>query len=245
MSNKVTSVSHVSSGARPFLGSHVAAWFLMLAGVQYLVLEAIAASAWHHPAYNYAVNYISDLGNPVLGDRFDDRIINSPLNVVMDTAFIAQGVLFIAAAVLLSRRIPGRARIVLLVMAILHGIGVTLVGTFHESAAAAANGLIVIHLLGAFVTIASGNVIAILIGIIGRQLSGSPWYRATSIILGIIGLASFVLLEVDKTLANTHGGIPERIAVYTIIVWEVITGIVLLAPRKRVSHSADLTLSQA
>lgn len=59
----------------------LAAFFLLLAGVQYVLLEAIAASAWHSPAYNYAVDFISDLGNPVPGDVFDGRLINSPLNV--------------------------------------------------------------------------------------------------------------------------------------------------------------------
>ena len=74
---------------------------LVLAGIQYAVLEYVAAAAWHNPPYSYAVNFISDLGNPVPGDTFQGRVIDSPLHLVMDTAFIAQGVLFIAASVLL------------------------------------------------------------------------------------------------------------------------------------------------
>jgi len=229
---------------KSFVVSPVAAFFLVLAGVQYLVLEAITASAFH-PAYNYAYNFISDLGNPVPGDVFAGRTINSPLNVVMDTAFVAQGVLFIAAVILLWNRIPGAIRVVLLVMGILHGVGVILVGFFHESAAALTNGVIVVHSLGAASTIVFGNVIAIIIGIIGSRLSARGWYRVVSIALGIIGLAGFVLLQADKHLYDTDGGIPERIAVYTIIVWEIVTGVTLFVTRTRAKRIADLTLAKA
>ena len=40
----------------------VGAMLFVLAGLQYLVTEAIAALAWKTPTYNYAYNFISDLG---------------------------------------------------------------------------------------------------------------------------------------------------------------------------------------
>ena len=207
----------------------------MLAGIQYAVLEYVAAAAWHNPPYSYAVNFISDLGNPVPGDVFDGRVIDSPLHLVMDTAFIAQGVLFIAASVLLLGGVKaGRLGRVLLGLAIAHGVGVILVGLFHESSAALHNGVIVVHSIGAAAAIIAGNLIPIVIGARGGQWGAPRWLRTASTTLGIIGLAAFVLLQADRPLYDSDGGVPERIAVYTILAFEVMLGLILLArpPRR-------------
>jgi hypothetical membrane protein len=198
---------------------------LVLAAVQYLVLEAVTAAAWHTPPYNYAVGFISDLGNPVAGDVFEGRVVNSPLHLVMDAAFIGQGVLFITASVLLAGAVAGRLRTVLLTLAVLHGIGVILVGFFHESTAALTNGVIVVHSLGAAATIVAGNVIAIVVGAVGRRWSVPTWLRVAAVGTGVLGLAAFVLLQADTTLYNAAGGVPERIAVYTILLFEAAAGV--------------------
>jgi hypothetical membrane protein len=241
--------------------TRIGAALLVLAAVQYLVLEAITAAAWRNPRYDYAVDFISDLGNPVARDVFEGRLITSPLNVVMDVAFVSQGLLFIAAAVLLFRLIGRRLGVVLLVLAVLHGVGVIMVGFFHESAAALTNGVIVFHSLGAASTIVAGNVIAIVIGLAGRGVEGAraarsgrgaagpgggtgrsgrtaTWYRLVSVALGLLGLAAFVLLMADRHLYDTAGGVPERIAVYTILAWEAATGVALLVRSQRVRPTA-------
>ncbi|MEV5012675.1 DUF998 domain-containing protein [Streptomyces sp. NPDC055692] len=210
--------------------SSLAGALLVLAGLQYLVLEYVAASAWHKPSYSYAVNFISDLGNPVPGDLFQGRLINSPLHVVMDAAFITQGALFIAAAVLLRGAATGRLGRWLMGLAIAHGVGVILVGLFHESAAALHNGVIVGHSIGASTTIVAGNVIAIVIGANKATLGAPRWLSTSTAVLGVLGLAAFVLLQVDKPLYNAAGGVPERIAVYTILAFELLAGGWLLAP---------------
>jgi len=203
---------------------------LMLAGVQYPVLEYVAAAAWHNPPYSYAVNFISDLGNPVPGDVFDGRVINSPLHLVMDTAFIAEGVLFIAASVLLlGGAEAGRLGRVLLGLAIAHGVGAILVGLFHESSAALHNGVIVVHSIAAAAAIIAGNVIPIVLGARGGQFGAPRRLRTASTALGILGLAAFVLLQADRPLYDTYGGVPERIAVYTITAFELMLGGILLA----------------
>ena len=210
----------------------------MLAGIQYAVLEYVAAAAWHNPPYSYTVNFISDLGNPVSGDVFDGRVIDSPLHLVMDTAFIGQGVLFIAASVLLTGGVKagrlGRLGRVLLGLAIAHGVGVILVGLFHESSAALHNGVIVVHSIGAAAAIIAGNLIPIVLGARGGQLGAPRWLRTASTALGILGLAAFVLLQADRPLYDSDGGVPERIAVYTILAFEVLLGVILLArpPRR-------------
>lgn len=206
---------------------------LVLAGLQYVVLEAVTAAAWRTPTYDYAVDFISDLGNPVAGDVFDGRVVNSPLHLVMDTAFVAQGVLFIAAFTLLGVAVTGRLRTVLLTLAIVHGVGVILVGFFHESSAALTNGVIVVHSVGAAATILAGNVIAIVVGAAGRRWSTPSWLRVANVAIGILGLAAFVLLQADNSLYHSAGGVPERIAVYTILAFEVLAGATVLRHTRR------------
>lgn len=223
----------------------IAGGLLLLAGVQYAVLEYLAASAWHHPAYSYAVNFISDLGNPVAGDVFEGRVIDSPWHVVMDAAFVAQGLLFIAASVLLLGKGTGRLKRVLLVLAVVHGAGVILIGFFQESSAALHNGVIVVHGIGAAATILAGNVIPLVIGAKGGPLAAPGWLRKAGTALGILGLAAFVVLQVNRPLYHAAGGVPERVAVYTILIFEVMVGATLLArarnlaPLPAVHHAAE------
>ncbi|MEY9934066.1 putative membrane protein [Catenulispora sp. GP43] len=208
---------------------------LLLAGVQYAVLEYIAASAWHHPSYSYAVGFISDLGNPVAGDVYDGRVINSPRHLVMDAAFIAQGVLFIVAGVLLLREVDGRLGRVLRGLVIAHGVGVILIGFFHESARALHNGVIIVHGVGAAAAIVCGNVIALVIGAKGERLGVPRWLRSACSALGMLGLAAFVLLQVDRPLYHAAGGVPERVSVYTILLFEALVGVTLLVRPPRLA----------
>ncbi|WP_460720041.1 DUF998 domain-containing protein [Nocardia heshunensis] len=218
------------SGRSRFAGA-----LLVLAGLQYLVLEYVTARAWRGPGYSYAVNFISDLGNPVAGDVFDGRAIDSPLHTVMNTAFIGQGVLFIAAALLLATRKRRERWLFGFVLA--HGFGVILVGFFHESAANQHNGVLVVHGIAAAVAIVSGNVVAILVG---TRRDVSPWLRRTSLALGALGLVSFVLLQADRPLYHAAGGIPERGAVYTILAFEILLGTALLVSGARRAPDCSL-----
>ncbi|WP_454110151.1 SDR family oxidoreductase [Leifsonia shinshuensis] len=212
----------------------LAGLLLVLAGLQYLALEAVAAAAWPRPGYDYAVNFISDLGNPVIGDVYEGRTIDSPLNAAMDVAFVAQGVLFIAAALLFLPALRrGALRTSLLTLAIVHGVGVILVGFFHESSAALGNGVIVVHSIGAAATIVAGNTIAIVVAAAGGRWALPRWYRTAALAFGVLGLAAFAALLLIHPLYVTAGGVPERIAVYTIIAWEVTTGVrILLSPSR-------------
>lgn len=210
----------------------VAAVLMLLGGVQYLVLEAITASAWHNPPYNYAVNFISDLGNPVPHDVFNGTLVNSPLNLLMDVAFLTQGVLFIVATLVLWRRVPGRVKAVLLVLGLVHAVGIILVGIFHENSTVPVS-LIVPHFVGAFAAILGANLLAIMVGVIGARVSAPGWYRITSIVLGLIGIAGFVWLQSDHHIYVTAGGLPERIAVYAVVAWECVTGLALLVAHRR------------
>lgn len=133
----------MSRGSWPLVGAVV----LVVNAVQWVVAEAVGVGAWTVPPYSYATNYISDLGVPDCGTRFQGRAICSPLHALVNASFVTEGVLFAAGVVLLSGLVTGRARRVVVVLALLHGVGMVLVGLFHGSANGPGAGLVV-HVAG-------------------------------------------------------------------------------------------------
>ncbi|MDB5018618.1 MAG: hypothetical protein JWQ84_3450, partial [Mucilaginibacter sp.] len=90
---------------------------------EYLLAEAVTALAWKNPVYNYAHNFISDLGVSGPAVQFQGRMINSPIYWLMNTGFIIEGILAVMAAFLLRYLLTGTWRIIIPVLAIIHGIG--------------------------------------------------------------------------------------------------------------------------
>lgn len=229
------SVSSPTAHARwPALRTAAAAGFVV-AGLQYLVIETAAASAWASPAYSYAANFVSDLGAPARG-TFEGRAIDSPLHAVMNTGFIVQGVLFLATGVLLGRLMTRRARTAFVTVAALHAVGMVLVGAFHTSTQAAADGTLALHYAGATLAIIGGNVAAILAGRQWSRLGAPKWLAGVSTLLGVTGLLAVVVLV--TTFGVLPPGVPERVAIYTFIAWELLTGVVLLMTRRPLVASA-------
>lgn len=214
-----------------------------VAGVGWLVGEAVSASAF--PGYSYATNYISDLGVPNVGP-FQGRAIDSPLHVLMNTTFIGQGILFGVAAVLavvVFRAASRRARVTTAVLAVVHLVGMVLVGSFHGSQTSTDGGTIVFHVLGAAAAITTGNLVAITVGIGSRALRAPVAYR-----IGIVGLVSLVMLVVDSSATVVDvfpDGVWERASVYTIVAWELVTGITLLVMGTRRRRAARASAVRA
>jgi hypothetical membrane protein len=212
---------------------------LIVAAVQYVVLEAVAAAAWKDPRYSYSYNYISDLGVPSCGGEVDGRTVCSPLHGVMNTGFVVEGVLFVVAAVLLYRMLPGRLRWVCLALAVVHGAGITLVGLVHGSPEAAADGTMAWHILGAMMAIFGGNLLWIVVGShllrsgIGSDIvrGTGPWLGSTLIALGAFALVCALLLQTVMN-GNDIAAVFERGAVYPIMVAEFVVGVTLLASRR-------------
>jgi hypothetical membrane protein len=218
----------------------IAASLWAAAAVLWLTFEAITASAF--PGYSYATNYISDLGVPEVA-VFEGRTIDSPLSALMNVAFIAQGILLLAGvgfALRATRAVGGGARTWILSIAIIHAVGMLLVGIFHGSQTNLENGLLALHGLGAALAIISGNVTAILVGIGSRHAGARPWYRSTSIVLGIVGLVCLVMLLVTSSTSITTlpEAVWERGSVYSIVGWELFTAISLIAGTRRRSRLA-------
>lgn len=191
----------------------------MVGPVWYLFCEALAASAFD--GYSYAGNYISDLGVPEVG-VFQGRSLDSPLSAVMNAGFVGEGLLFLLGLALLAPALErGIGSVLLLVSGAAHVIGIVLVGLVPGSPGNVANGLIVIHGVGAVLAIAGGNLAAISSGRGLRVLLGR---RRIGGVLGAVGLVCGVLLSFHLLLPD---GVWERASVYTFLGWQAVTGLAL------------------
>ncbi|MEO8261460.1 MAG: DUF998 domain-containing protein [Pseudolysinimonas sp.] len=205
----------------------------LVSGAMWFVLEGIAAAAF--PGYSYAENYISDLGVTV-PDVVDGRVIDSRLSAVMNVEFVAHGILFIVAAIMIVRLTGGMLRWLFLLLAVAHGAGLLLVAVFHSSSAANDDGTILLHVAGANLAIIGGNLALIVAGIGAGRLGASRRYRVFSILWGVIGLVTIAMLFVDTHDAALNllpDGVWERAAVYPMMTWEIVTGVLVLAGRRR------------
>ncbi|MCV7419572.1 DUF998 domain-containing protein [Mycobacterium yunnanensis] len=192
----------------------MAAGCWLVAGAAYLGLEAIAAAA--QPGYRYAVNFISDLGQP-----------SSPLHTVMNAAFVVQGTLFLAAAILLARR-TGRGNGVFVGCAAANAVGNVVVASVPSGG----SGIAWVHVSAAAVAIVGGNA-AILAG--HRLVSQSRWYRRASVGVAALGFLAFGILAVPAVSATgvlLPGAVWERTSVYTIIGWQLLSALWLVRRRR-------------
>jgi hypothetical membrane protein len=219
--------------------SVIGAVLLIFGAIGFVSAEAVTADGWTHPKYDYRVNYISDLGNPVPHDFVFEHTVNSPWHVVMNVGFVAQGILFAIATVLLYRLFRGRSRLVILGCGIIHGIGMLLAGVFHQQSVNTVE--MAIHWVGAY-GIIFGPIVVALVGVLGSRAGAAAWYRAMSAVLGFGGiLAGLALAYVPAVRTLTGGGTLERISMYGLFIWQVVTGVSLLIKARRLSGQWSLT----
>jgi hypothetical membrane protein len=212
-----------------------------VAALQWLINEAIAASAWHTPPYSYVYNYISDLGVPGCGTFFEGRDQCSPLAGVMNAGFYSQAILFAVGVVLLSSLARSAWRVVFIVLACLHLVGLTLVGTFHGGAANEADGTLIFHGLGAFAAIGSANLVAFLSGMAGGSFGAPRWFRIFSLVVPVLGTVSGGILLAKAT--GGDDGVFERGGVYSFVLWELVAGLLVLVAAR--THRATTQVSWA
>ena len=197
---------------------------LISAALIYLAFEALAAASV--PRYSYAEHYISVLGVPDF----------SPRAYLMNSAFYLQGALFFLGAVLAVRAVPGRwTGGLFLILTATNTAGNVLVALVHGGSPLWVNGHEWLHALGAILAIFGGNL-AIIIGtfVVGRGIA-ARWYRPVGVLIGVAGIVIFALLQNYNYWAIDYApiGVVERACVYTIMLWQLVTGIVLLTRPKR------------
>jgi hypothetical protein len=201
----------------------VVAALWIAAAVMFFAFEAIAAAAI--PSYSYVVQYISVLGVPEW----------SPRASLMNAAFYLQAALFLGGAVVAVRAIRGRltgAAFVLLVA--INAVGNILIALVHGSSPLWNDGYEWLHGFGAFLAIAGGNL-AVVVGsvVVGRGVA-VRWYTPIGVMIGVAGLVIGAMLQTYARWAAdfAHIGLVERACVYTIMAWQIFTGIVLLTRKE-------------
>ncbi len=200
------------------LGARAAAAVWLVGAAVYLVSEAIAAASF--PGYSYIADYISDLG------------ISAVMNI---GAFMLHGSLFLVGAIIISRSCPtlGLAGWSFVFAAAANAIGNILVGTFRSGAVD-----------GRWcITLARDRRRN---GDSRRQHRGDhrrtrqwPIGRITKLSLrecriGVVGIACLLALIIDGANGSRlPAGAVERGSVYSIIVWEIMTGLAILLRFRR------------
>ena len=198
---------------------------VLLLGFVYVVIEVLAARAWVNPPYNWAMNYISDLGFSDCAEVSGKQIC-SPLHPLMNLGFMIQGLVFTVGALLVVRVIVERRSLRWIIDALLvtSGVGTFLVGVFHQSLALRAAGLNWLHLTAATLAIGPGNVGIVLLGVLAARTVHWRGYGIAILSIGVIGIASSLCLIAGFDLGIGKGFV-ERIAVYPLNTWTIGSGV--------------------
>ena len=137
----------------------------------------------------------------------------SPLAAVMNTAFVLQGLGFLVVGLLVARHVGGAWRYPLLFLTAAHAVGNVLVAAFPSSSGSG------FHLVGAVLAIAGGNAAAFT-----ASLGPVRWLAP----LPVLGLLCVPLIG-----RSEFHGLWERGSVYSITLWEIAFGVVLLLADRR------------
>ncbi len=203
----------------------------ILAGIVYIATEAVAAFAFS-PPYSYARNYISDLGVPVCGTIYDGRALCSPLHALVNVSFALQGLLFLGAALAMAQALSTSSRYAFVALAALNCAGNILIGLYPEAVPGQTGSGFGLHLVGAFLAIVFGNATALMSAWTFAELRLSRLHRVGSLTLPLLAAVAFAALLVSRRTGTAFlfpDGVWERISVYAITAWELLSGSCVIA----------------
>ena len=210
------------------------AFLLLLGPLVSWAAEFITAAAWQDPPYSPLHNWVSHLGLTGPAQTAFGQVGNSPLGAVMDAGWVIYGVLLIVGTLLVFDLRKGARPIVIVVLAVLAGVGVSLVGLFQGSNENVANGLIAFHTFGAQGVMLAGNAMAIVVGANGSRIGLDDGRSTSSLVLGIVGLVAFPLFMVDVfTGWMWNIGMFERGVIYPIMIGHLLLARGLIAAQQR------------
>ena len=196
----------------------------ILNGIIYLIGEFISAIGTGFPLGEvYSKHFISSLG--VYPHLVVDGVPNgfSKLAILMNIDFVVTGLVFlISYFLLIFEKVRVRKLGVLFILTpLIFAIGSVLVG-LYQGGVPSEDGL---HGLGARLSFLGGNFTALLSGVALFRVNKK--YSVVSIVLGIIGLisAGFMNNAINNNLSDVVA-IYERMTVYPITLWQLMTGIV-------------------
>ena len=190
--------------------SKVAGIALLIGSLYYVIAEAVSATFFNASLYNtYVFHTISELGIPNA---------NSPLFWLMNSAFILVGLTLMFGYLYGFKDFIVKNKTVISILAVITGLGVIIVGLIHGGNPLTSG----YHTMGAVMAILGGNVMLVLIS---RSMDDFGDYQKRTLILGIFGLIAFWIMFF--IIGNSYMPVFERISVYTLIIWSLLTGLFL------------------
>ena len=209
---------------------NIGALIFLINGLFYLTGEYVAALGTGYSLKEvYLRNFISSLG------VYPNLIVEgvpvgfSKLAIIMNIDFIVTGIGFLVAYYLLIFKIlkSKKYNLLYLITPVLFAVGSVLVGVY-QGGVPSEDGL---HGLGARLSFLGGNLTLIISGV--SLFKNRKGYSIVSIILGLIGLisASFMNNALTNNLSEVVA-IYERLTVYPITIWQLITGLTFLKENK-------------
>lgn len=206
---------------------------LLLGPLVSWLTEFVTAAAWQDPPYAPLHNWVSHLGLTGPAQTAFGQVGNSPLGAVVDAGWVIYGGLLIVGAFLVFDLRKGARPIGIVTLAIIAGVGVSLVGLFQGSNQNVANGLIAFHTFGAQGVMLAGNIMAIVVGANGARIRLGRGRSIASIVLGSVGLVTFPVFMADVfTGWMWNIGMFERGVIYPIMIGHVLLGSGLIATQQ-------------
>ena len=196
----------------------------ILNGIFYLIGEFIVAVGTGFPLGEvYSKHFISSLG------VYPHLVVNgvpngfSKLAILMNIDFVVTGIVFFIAYYLLvfEKLKIRRFGFLFIITPLIFTIGSVLVG-LYQGGVPSEDGL---HGLGARLSFLGGNFTVLLNGV--ALFRENKKYAVVSIVLGIIGLISAGVMNnvINNNLSDVVA-IYERMTIYPITLWQLMTGIV-------------------
>lgn len=209
---------------------NIGALIFLINGLFYLTGEYIAAIGTGYSLKEvYLRNFISSLG------VYPNLIVEgvpvgfSKFAIVMNIDFIVTGMGFLVAYYFLIFKMlkSKKYSLLYLITPVLFAVGSVLVGVY-QGGVPSEDGL---HGLGARLLFLGGNLTLIISGV--SLFKNRKGYSIVSIILGFIGLisASFMNNALTNNLTEVVA-IYERLTVYPITIWQLMTGLTFLKENK-------------
>lgn len=194
-----------------------------ICALQFFAAQIIVQAVWTTP-FSLATNYISDLGNTACANypAGSATYVCSPAHFVMNVSFALQGIIIIAGSLLIRPVLRNIAsKTVVFALLVLTGLGLIGVGAFPENVNNDA------HVYSAGLQFVTGNLALVLAGLTRMMPGTRERYAVFSVLLGVVGLAATVMFPIGIHLGLGVGGM-ERVAAYTVPVWLIWTGILLV-----------------
>ena len=209
---------------------NIGALIFLINGLFYLTGEYVAALGTGYSLKEvYLRNFISSLG------VYPNLIVEgvpvgfSKLAIIMNIDFIVTGIGFLVAYYFLIFKMlkSKKYSLLYLITPVLFAVGSVLVGVY-QGGVPSEDGL---HGLGARLSFLGGNLTLLISGV--SLFKNKKGYSIVSIILGLIGLisAGFMNNALTNNLTEVVA-IYERLTVYPITIWQLMTGLTFLKENK-------------